>query len=466
MSMAARISLLAACAVGLAVALSSVAAYVTLRAQLHDRLDSSLLQRASQASRTDFVSKATLLNIPSDFLGAADLRIFLISSGEVIPADRADWISPLSANERAVADGSITQNLRTIYRDGHEYRVATVQAQSGTALMFVQSAEPIERTLDRLGFVLLLVGAGGIVAAALIGLAVGRSALMPVRRLSAAAEHIARTEQLKPIQVTGDDELASLATSFNKMLVALQASRDRQRRLVADAGHELRTPLTSLRTNLELLAQADRRGGLAPHQRDELLTDVTGQVEELSTLVGDLVELARDEPLERTPEPLDLADIVARATDRVRRRAPGVTFDVHTNAWWVVGEAQILERAVTNLLDNAAKYGPPGGTVTVELDKGQLDVADQGEGITDRDLPMIFERFYRADSARTMPGSGLGLSIVRQAAERHGGSVSVRNSKPHGVVFSMRVPGRGEDRAAPVQDARAAVLAQRPPASR
>ncbi len=449
--MAARISLLAACAVGLAVALSSVAAYVTLRAQLHERLDSSLLQRASQASRTDFISQATLYNIPSDFLGAADLRIFLIADGQVIPSDRADWISPLSDDERAVAAGSLTQNLRTIYRDGNEYRVATVQAQPGTALMFVQSAEPIERTLDRLGFVLLLVGAGGIVAAALIGLAVGRSALMPVRRLSAAAEHIARTEELNPIQVTGDDELASLATSFNKMLVALQASRDRQRRLVADAGHELRTPLTSLRTNLELLAQANRRGGLEPHQRDELLTDVTGQVEELSTLVGDLVELARDEPLERTPEPLDLADIVVRAVDRVRRRAPGVTFDVRTHPWWVVGEAQILERAVTNLLDNAAKYGPPGGTVTVELDQGQLVVADEGEGISDRDLPMIFERFYRADNARTMPGSGLGLSIVRQAAERHGGSVSVQNREPRGVAFSMALPGRGEDLTSPQQ---------------
>ena len=454
--MAARISLLAACAVGLAVGLSSVAAYVTLREQLHERLDSSLLQRATQASRTDFVSSATLANIPSDFLGAADLRIFLIADSAVIPSDRADWITPLSDDERAVADGSITQNLRTIYRDGNEYRVATVQAQSGTALMFVQSAEPIERTLDRLGLVLLLVGAGGIVAAALIGLAVGRSALMPVRRLSAAAEHIARTEQLKPIRVTGDDELASLATSFNKMLVALQASRDRQRRLVADAGHELRTPLTSLRTNLELLAQANRRGGLEPHQRDELLTDVTGQVEELSTLVGDLVELARDEPL-------DLADIVVRAVDRVRRRAPGVTFDVRTHAWWVVGEAQILERAVTNLLDNAAKYGPPGGTVTVELKQGQLVVADEGEGISDRDLPMIFERFYRADSARTMSGSGLGLSIVRQAAERHGGSVSVSNREPRGVAFSMKLPGRGEDLSVPQQHAGAVLPAPSAP---
>jgi len=259
--------------------------------------------------------------------------------------------------------------------------------------------------------------------------------------MSAAAEHIARTDELTPIEVTGDDELASLATSFNDMLAALTASRERQRRLIADAGHELRTPLTSLRTNLELLALADRRGGLTQQQRDEIFTDATAQVEELSTLVGDLVELARDEPLNRAPEPLDLADVVDRGVQRVKRRAPGLTFEVETSPWWVVGESQILERAVTNLLDNAAKWSPSGGTVRVHLVNGVLTVSDEGTGISEADLPMIFERFYRAADARTMPGSGLGLSIVRQAAERHGGSVSVARRAPHGAVFTLALPG-------------------------
>jgi two-component system, OmpR family, sensor histidine kinase MprB len=444
MSMAARISLLAACAVGFAVTVASLAAYVTLRAQLHERLDSSLLSRASAATKTDLVSKATLEDIPAAWLGASDLRIYLIlSDGSIIsPEENAQWISPLSDAELNVARQQSGYALRTLTQDGADSRAATVPAGDGTALMFVQSAEPIERTLDRLGIVLTLVGAGGIIAAALIGLAVARSALMPVRRLSAAAEYIARTEELKPIAITGDDELASLAASFNKMLVALQASRDRQRRLVADAGHELRTPLTSLRTNLELLALADRQGGMPPSQRDEILTDVTAQVEELSTLVGDLVELARDEPLERTPEPLDFADIVSRAVDRVRRRAPTVTFDVDTTSWWVLGEAQILERAVTNLLDNAAKWSPPGGTVKVVLRDGELSVSDEGAGVSESDLPMIFERFYRAATSRTMPGSGLGLSIVRQAAERHGGSITAGNRNPHGAVFTLRIPGQ------------------------
>ena len=449
--MAARISLLAACAVGLSVSMASLAAYVTLRAQLHERLDESLLDRAEKASQTELVKTITLNKLPASVLGAADLRIFLVySDGRVFPQHNADWVAPVSADELAVANGNLDHSLRTIDRNGFDSRAVTVPADDNTALMFVQSSEPIERTLDRMGLVLFLVGVGGIVSAAIIGLVVARSALTPVRRLSAAAEHIARTEELTPIDITGDDELASLATSFNDMLASLGASRDRQRRLIADAGHELRTPLTSLRTNLELLAQADRRGGLGKEQRDEIFSDATAQVEELSTLVGDLVELARDEPLERTPEPLDLADIVSRAVDRVRRRALGLVFDVHASAWWVLGEAQILERAVTNLLDNAAKWSPPGGTVGVELSDGVLTVTDEGEGIRESDLPMIFERFYRAPDARTMPGSGLGLSIVQQAAQRHGGSVAAANHEPHGAVFTLTIPGHVEPRDLPL----------------
>jgi len=339
--------------------------------------------------------------------------------------------------------------MRTISPGGVTSRAVTVNAGDGTALMFVQSTESIERTLDRLGFVLLLVGIGGIVSAAIIGLAVARSALIPVRRLSAAAEHIARTDELKPIEVTGDDELASLASSFNDMVASLAASRERQMRLVADAGHELRTPLTSLRTNLELLAQADRRGGLRDEQRQEIFSDATAQIEELSTLVGDLVELARDEPIERAPEPLDFADIVTRAVDRVRRRGLGLTFDVDLDQWWVLGEGQILERAVTNLLDNAAKWSPAHGTIRVGLHDGVLDVADEGSGIKESDMPMIFERFYRAPDARTMPGSGLGLSIVKQAVERHGGWIMVSNVQPRGARFTMALPGRPEHNVAP-----------------
>ncbi|MGI8578859.1 MAG: ATP-binding protein [Nocardioidaceae bacterium] len=440
--MVARISLLVACAVGISVAVASLAAYVTLRAQLHESMDDTLLHRAQAASRTPLVAEVTLRRLPPAVLGAGDLRIYVISAnGSIDSPNNPNFITPLSSAELAVARGNKDNAVRTITSHGTDSRAVTVPAGAGHALIFVQSTEPIETTLDRMQLVLFLVGAGGVIASALIGLAIARSALRPVRRLSAAAEYIAQTEELTPIAVTGDDELASLATSFNDMLAALGASRDRQRRLVGDAGHELRTPLTSLRTNLELLAQANRRGGLSVAQRDELLNDVTAQVEELSTLVGDLVELARDEPLERTPEPLDLSDIVRRAVDRVKRRAPGLSFAVRVNPWWVVGEAQILERAVTNLLDNAAKWSPPHGMIEVYLHDGVLAVADQGPGVTEADLPMIFERFYRAADARMLPGSGLGLSIVRQAAERHGGSATAANRQPHGAVFTLSIPG-------------------------
>jgi two-component system sensor histidine kinase MprB len=266
-------------------------------------------------------------------------------------------------------------------------------------------------------------------------------------------EQIARTEDLRPLPVEGDDEIARLATAFNQMLTALAASRDRQRRLVADAGHELRTPLTSLRTNIDLLSQADaddgRGGGLPPEARAELLDDVRAQIEELTTLIGDLVELARDEPLTHVVEPADLAEVVDRALQRVRRRAPGVTFDVSTAPWWVVGEPAALERAVTNLLDNAAKWSPADGTVTVRVAGGVLTVDDQGPGIAPEDLPHVFERFYRAKESRSMPGSGLGLSIVRQVVERHAGTVSAERRPEGGTRFTVVLPGSSSQAADP-----------------
>ena len=270
--------------------------------------------------------------------------------------------------------------------------------------------------------------------------------------LTAAVEHIARTEDLRPLQVEGDDELARLATAFNSMLMALAASRDRQRRLVADAGHELRTPLTSLRTNLDLLAQIDQApadgsrasatGGLPPEARAELLEDVRAQIEELTTLVGDLVELARDEPITHVVEAVDLVDVLDRALAKVRRRAPSVNFDVRADPWWVVGESASLERAVTNLLDNAAKWSPPGGVVHVTLTGGSLIVDDSGQGIAPDDLPHIFDRFYRSEESRAMPGSGLGLSIVRQVAERHSGAVAAGTAPGGGARLILTLPGQ------------------------
>ena len=274
-----------------------------------------------------------------------------------------------------------------------------------------------------------------------------------MERLTQAAEEVSRTGIPEPLDIPEgppQDELARLATTFNTMLAALARSRDQQRRLVEDAGHELRTPLTSLRTNLDLLAQSDAAGSaggrtLDPADRAALLADVRAQVEELGDLVGDVVELAREDSPESAAAPLDLAEVVDRAVTRVRRRAPSLTFAVDADPWPMVGDAALLERAVTNLLDNAARWSPDGGTVTVALHEGRLTVADEGPGIADSDLAHVFERFYRSPDARSTPGSGLGLAIVRQAAERHGGAVAAGRTASGGALLTFVVPG-GRDR--------------------
>jgi two-component system sensor histidine kinase MprB len=170
-------------------------------------------------------------------------------------------------------------------------------------------------------------------------------------------------------------------------------------------------------------------------------------VAELSTLVGDLVELARDDPPLVTHEPVDLTDVVERALERARRRAGDVEFATTLVPWTLVGDATALERAVLNLLDNAAKWSPPGATVRVEMrpvhgSEVLLEVADSGPGIAEQDLPWVFDRFYRADGARTMPGSGLGLAIVRQVAHRHGGAVGAGRAPQGGALLVLRLPGR------------------------
>lgn len=447
-----RVSVLTALGVGLAVALTSVAAFLTVRAQLHQQLDQTLLRRAHAAVSSPLSDPTRLVEVPAAALGAADVRIVLVrADGTAFYARGQAHAPPLGQPELAVARGLTNQSVRTASAGGKELRVAAVPARQGWALVLAQSTAQMEATLARLGLVLLLVGAAGVAVAAYAGLVIARAGLRPVDRLTAAADHIARTGELRTLPVEGategperqasDDELARLARTFNAMVSALGESRARQRRLVADAGHELRTPLTSVRTNLDLLAQSDREGGMAASDRAELLDATRSQMEELTGLVSDLVELAREDAPAATEEPIDLADLVDRAVERVRRRAPNVRFDSATEPWIIRGDPQALTRAVTNLLDNAAKWSPSGGTVTVRLRHGAVTVADHGPGITEADLPYVFDRFYRSSEARGMPGSGLGLAIVRQAAERHGGHVTAERQPDGGALLTFVVPG-------------------------
>jgi two-component system sensor histidine kinase MprB len=441
-SLASRVAVLTTLAVAVSIAVMSLGAFMVMRMQLQDSLDESLLDRAEKAAKYTALSEMTRRQYPSWMLGAADVRIIFITSDRgVLTADDGPEIT-LGRPELDVAEGREVDSVRTIVAAGDvEYRVATVPAGNGAALVLAQPLSSQHRTLAKLGTVMLVAGGLGVLAAALAGWAVAANGLRPVRRLTRSVERIAVTEDLAPLAVEGDDEIARLAAAFNQMLTSLAASRDRQRRLVADAGHELRTPLTSLRTNLDLLAQADTDGGLPEEARRELLDDVRAQIEELTTLVGDLVVLAREDQPAAVIESIDLADVTERALARVRRRAPSIDFDVRLDHWRVTGDATGLERAVLNLLDNAAKWSPAGGTITVRLASGVLTIDDQGPGIPVEDQPHVFERFWRAEESRSMPGSGLGLAIVRQVVDRHGGRVAVSDAPGGGTRLSLSLPG-------------------------
>ena len=441
-SLASRVTLLTTVAVGFAVTAVAFAAYATVRMQSLHSLDSSLHSRASQAASVGTLDALSSSTIPPWALGAADVKImFLNADNQTIRGGSRSSAAQIGAPEFRVARGREDWSARTVSIDGERFRVVAVPADQDEALILAQSLEPTRQMLDRLGLVMLFFGLAGMISAGLAGWGVARNGLRPVRRLTTAVEKIAQTEQLDPIPVEGNDEVARLAVAFNAMLAALSASQARQRQLVADAGHELRTPLTSLRTNLDLLAQADTSTALSSEARRELLDDVRAQISEMTTLIGDLVELARDEPVTSSVEPVELAAVIEQAVTRVRRRTSTVEFDVRTQPWWVNGDPNALERAVTNLLDNAAKWSPPGGRVSVELSNGTIMVSDEGEGILEHDLPHVFERFYRSAESRTMPGSGLGLSIVRSVADRHGGTVRAGSGPDGGAGFWFELPG-------------------------
>jgi two-component system sensor histidine kinase MprB len=283
-----------------------------------------------------------------------------------------------------------------------------------------------------------------VVLAAAAGFLVARSALKPVRRLTKAAEYVAATDDLSvQLPVDGADELSRLGRAFNRMTKSLAGSRERQQRLIADAGHELRTPLTSLRTNVDLLLRSRRTGRALPPGREEsMLESVDQQLHELSGLVIDLLELSRNvEGGMRRTMRVALHESVGRAVERAKLRGPGLEFDVEIDPWFVQGDPTGLDRAVVNLLDNAVKFSPAGGKVTVRLSKGEYTVRDQGPGIDPADLPRVFERFYRSDSARQLPGSGLGLAIVAQVAEETGGSIKLEPAIGGGTLARMSVPG-------------------------
>ena len=364
-----------------------------------------------------------------------------------------------TATDRAVAAGTAQAYFRdAVTSTGVKVRVYTTQVRGQQlAIQTIADVSGLNSAMSSLAWKLGLVALSGMFLAVLAGLLVARSALVPVRRLTRVAEHVGRTGDLSVrLPAAGRDEVGRLGRAFNKMAAALALSRDRQQRLIADAGHELRTPLTSLRTNVDLLLRSERTGRALPDgRRESMLESVDQQLHELSGLVTDLLELSRSaEGGGRRPTMrVALHEAVDRAVQRARLRGPGLTFDVAVEPWYVQGDPTGLDRAVVNLLDNAVKFSPPGGVVTVRLHQGEYSVTDQGPGIAPEDLPKVFERFYRSDSARSLPGSGLGLAIVAHVAMESGGTIALEpadgtgahsgGGTATGTRARLRLPGTG-----------------------
>jgi two-component system, OmpR family, sensor histidine kinase MprB len=441
-----RLTLVAAAAVALAVVIASLVVYVVVRNQLRGQVDDALQSRAAAivaGPGRPRIQDGHLEGVPPPSLSGGDFVQVVDTSGRTYATEYESGSLPPGKNGLSVAQqgGPRGGVFNDAHIDDHEYRVFTtpVRDELGNtyALQIARSLGEVNHTLHRIGLFLFLIALGGVAIAGGLGLAVAQTALAPVRRLTQTTEHVAETQDLSErIEVHGEDELSRLAASFNTMLAALEESARSQRQLVSDASHELRTPLTSLRTNIEVLAR-DRN--MADGEREKLLNDVVAQLSEMTALVTELVELARGQTHPQEAEDVRLDLLVGEVLERARRDYPQLEFVADLQPYELHGVPNTIARAVSNLLDNAAKWSPPGAKVEVTVRDGQVIVRDYGPGIDADDLPYVFDRFYRAPAARKLPGSGLGLAIVKQVAEAHGGGVGAERPDGGGTLMRLRL---------------------------
>jgi two-component system, OmpR family, sensor histidine kinase MprB len=442
----ARLTLVAVGVVAFVVVLASATTYFVMRHELQDQVDGSLRTTAHSVQFEQHLNPG-----PGDYGGnlvevvdadgrivaaSQNLALSYVNDPRVIAVARSGdmhsgFFRNITADERVAGKPRVPVRLR-------EY-VTPLGPPNYEAAIVVKSLQPTDRALDRLRTILFLVSLGAIALAAILGALVSGAALAPVRRLTAAAERIAETgEPSERVPEGGQDELARLGASFNTMLASLEESLATQRRFVADASHELRTPLTSLQTNIDVL-----RGDvqLAPEQRRELLEDLHRESQEMRTLIAGLLELARG-GAQVEKEQYQFDDLIEDTVERARTRFPEVSWLTDSLEPTIVdGYPDRMERAVWNLLENAGKWSGDGSSVEVSLAGGELQVRDHGPGFADEDRPLVFDRFYRSADARSMPGAGLGLAIVREVAEAHGGTVAAENARDGGAVVRLSLNG-------------------------
>ncbi len=449
MSLRARLAVAAAAAVAVAVVLAAGAAYVATARQLRAQLDVQLIGQADDVAGRDLLEQLVGRRAARSALPDQVVYLQLVGSdGTVVRSPSRPGDLPVTAEAVDAATRRVAPTFQTVDVGQERVRVLTRSVRPGIALQLGLPVADIDATLDRLRFVLVVVVVAGVATATVLGLGVASTALLPVARLTEAAEHVAATQDLgASIEVTGSDEVGRLAASFNAMLSALDASRQAQRQLVADASHELRTPLATLRLNTELLGRGEITD---PAARAEVVHDVTTQIDELTALVGDLVDLARDEPQPaEAPRVLRLDELVAAAVERCRRLTSHEPFALALAPCTVTGQPATLARAVGNVLDNAVKWSPAGAPIEVRVAAGTVEVRDHGPGVPEVDRPYVFDRFFRSPAARSLPGSGLGLAIVHQVVEAHGGRVTLGVAPGGGTLVRLELPGAAEVPASP-----------------
>ncbi|MGI3781952.1 MAG: sensor histidine kinase [Janthinobacterium lividum] len=429
----------------LAVLVTGLGGYVATRASTFGAVDGLLLPASEQAERElgpapdrarleGFVRTNAELGVVVTAIVSADGTVLRSPGAVVIPV--ADEDVAVAVDHSGPRSSTITLPSGELYR----IRVVPIGEQPGHALLVARTMAATQQILRALLMALVAFGVLAVVAAGIVGRRIARAAVAPVRVLTAEVEQRAADDDLRAVHVVQDDEIGRLAVAFNHLLDTVKISRVRQVRFVADAGHELRTPLTSLRTNIELLAADTEHTMLRPADRLTILRDVRAQLLEFSELVSDLIGLTREDRTYAELDEIDLTAVLEEAVDRVSMRAPGLTWAVQLDAVHVQGDADLLSRAFTNVLDNAVKYSPSGGTISVTLHGGEVRVGDEGRGVSLEERPFVFDRFFRAEAARATPGTGLGLSITESVVRQHGGTVAVLDAPGGGALFVLTFP--------------------------